>query len=345
MSVVKSKRDGRYDVYAYDPAKGRNIYVGRRRLERDAKRCSARRPTSSPRTPPRRKLTVSAYARDWLTEHHGPGTKRPAPTTRDHNAGMLRPFLEDFGDRRLDGGIGRKDALRWARRHPHNAKTVAAMFNDAIDDEETLVNPFANRRHEQPRGRQDVHPMTEEEVERLAELAEETWGAGGYGLVTRALVLFGAWTGMRPGETLTRTLADLDFEQGLVRVTRVKGAQANRVGGPAAPGAGRDPRRCRRPAGPSCSTRCRAGRWTRRATCTTTGRRSAPRSGDVHAGAVARAAPGPVGQAGRWTSTRCGISARASSWIAAAMSTTSRSSSATRRRSAAACISTGIATG
>jgi integrase len=295
MSVVKSAKDGRYDVYVYNPATGRNEYVGRRQLERDAKRLFREKTDEFAARSPGRKLTVSAYARDWLTEHHGAGTKRPAPATRDHNEGMLRPFLEDFGTRRLDGGIGRKEALRWARRHPHNAKTVAAMFNDAIDDEETLINSFANRRHEQPRGRQDVYPMTETEVERLAELAEETWGAGGYGLVTRALVLFGAWVGTRPGETLTRTGPDLDFDGGLVRVTRVKGRQADRVDRPAAPGA-------RRARGDAAVPRARAvlhgagpadGHEGRPALLLVADPRRV--QGDVHAGAVAGAAAGPVG--------------------------------------------------
>ena len=45
-------------------------------------------------------------------------------------------------------------------------------------------------------------PLTEEEVERLGELARELWGPRTYGLIARAWVLFGAWVGRRPGETL-----------------------------------------------------------------------------------------------------------------------------------------------
>jgi hypothetical protein len=77
------------------------------------------------------------------------------------------------------------------------------MFNDAIDDEFAQANPFRNRRQEQPRGRQDIFPMTEEEVDRLAEIALREWGPSGYGLVARAWVLFGAWVGTRPGETFS----------------------------------------------------------------------------------------------------------------------------------------------
>jgi hypothetical protein len=62
--------------------------------------------------------------------------------------------------------------------HPHNAKAVAALLNDAIDDEACTANPFRNRRQEQPRGRQDIYPLTEEEVDRLADCALRHWGGG-----------------------------------------------------------------------------------------------------------------------------------------------------------------------
>jgi integrase len=136
---------------------------------------------------------------------------------------MLRKFLRAFGDMPIDGGIRRGEALAWARDHPTNARVVSAMFNDAIDDEACQTNPFRNRRQEQPRGRQDIFPMTEEEVGRLADIALHHWGADGYGLIARAWVLFGAWVGTRPGETFSVTPLDLDFDEGLVRVTRVKG--------------------------------------------------------------------------------------------------------------------------
>jgi integrase len=223
MAIHKSKRDGRYDVFAYNPTRGRNVYVGRRQLERDAKTLLREKTSEFVAHNPAHKTTASEYAPAWLDLHHGPGTRRPAPTTRAHNAGMLRPFLADFGTRAMDAGITRSEALAWARTHPHNAKAVSAMFNDAIDDETTQANPFRNRRQPQPRGRQDTYPLTETEVTRLADIAHRQWGHDGYGLIARAWVLFGAWVGTRPGETFTVQWPDLDFRNALVRVTRVKG--------------------------------------------------------------------------------------------------------------------------
>lgn len=225
MGWHKSKRDGRYDVHVYDPSIGRKRYVGRRALEREAKQLFREKTAEflGEAKAAAAGMTCEDYAPRWLELHHGPGTRRPAPTTRAHNEQQLRSFLKEFGDRPLDGGIRRGEALAWSREHRPNARTVSAMFNDAIDDEFTQANPFRNRRQEQPRGRQDIYPLTEEEVERLAAIAAREWDPSGYGLVARAWVLFGAWVGTRPGETFSVTSLDLDFEKGQVRVTRVKG--------------------------------------------------------------------------------------------------------------------------
>lgn len=222
MGWNRNKRDGRWDVFVYDPARRRNIYVGRRKLEREAKQLYRDKTDEFNATPARTVQTCDAYADQWLELHHGDGTRRPAPTTLSLNRQMLGPFRTLFGDRPLDQ-ISRGEALAWSKQHPHNAKTVAAMFNDAIDDEAVQANPFRNRRQQQARGRRDIHPLTEAEVDRLATIALNTWGPDGYGLVARAWVLFGAWVGTRPGETFGVRWDDLDLAGGLVRVTRVKG--------------------------------------------------------------------------------------------------------------------------
>jgi integrase len=215
-------RKGAYNVEVYDPMRRRNVYVGRRKLEREAKsllRAKEREFASQGRAAG---MAIGEYADRWLESKHGPRTRRPAPSTRAHNRVMLRPFLAVFGEHRLDGGIGRAEALDWAAKHPYNAYSVSAMFNDAVDDQLCRGNPFANRRQQQSRERKDIHPLTEEEVDRLAELARDRWGPRTYGLVARAWVLFGAWVGCRPGETFQVEADDLDLEAGEVTIRRVK---------------------------------------------------------------------------------------------------------------------------
>jgi integrase len=201
------------------------VYVGSRknlRGEDGAKALETQKTIEFARKDPTTGLTVAQYAQEWLEHHHGPGTRRPAPSTLKVNAGNLRPFLKEFSSRPLDGGIPRREALAWSRQHPHNAVVVCAMFNDALDDETARTNPFAGRRMKESRERKHIHPLTEDEVDRLADIALRHWGGDGYGLVARAWVLFGAWVGSRPGETFGVTAGDLDFGAGEVTVRRVK---------------------------------------------------------------------------------------------------------------------------
>src|SRR4051794_34020627 len=228
MAISKPRgAKGMRQVFVYDPARRAKVYVGSRaslrgpggakELERDKQREFAGR-TKAPDSP----LTVCEYAAEWLDLHHGPRTRRPADSTRALNESSLRPFLDTYADRALDAGITRREALAWAKKHPHQAKVVSAMFNDAVDDEACRGNPFANRRQEQQRGRQHVHPLTEAELDVLASIALDHWGPEGYGLVARAWILFGAWVGCGPGETFHVTAADLDFHAGEVTIRRVK---------------------------------------------------------------------------------------------------------------------------
>ncbi|HEU4975707.1 MAG TPA: site-specific integrase [Baekduia sp.] len=212
-------------MYVYDPAIKAKRYVGSREKLRDARELEREKAAEFAALAGRKATgdeTMADYAAEWLEHHHGPGTRRPRPTTRGVNEANLRPFLSDFGARRLDGGITRTEALRWARQHQHNAKTVSAMLNDAVDEERCAGNPFANRRQPEGRERKFIHPLTEEEVDRLATIGLRTWGEDGYGRVVRAWILFGAWVGCRPGETFSVERQHLDFAAGEVRIRRVK---------------------------------------------------------------------------------------------------------------------------
>jgi integrase len=229
MAIGKPRgKKGMRPVYVYDPAVGQKVYVGSRQNLRGAggaQELERQKQQEFAAHEPKRiegKLTIRGYAADWLELHHGEGTRRPAPGTRTVNEGHLRRFLEDFGDRLIDGGIGRREALRWSRKNVHAAKVVSAMFNDAVDDQECEGNPFANRRHKESRGRKHIKPLTADEVQRIAEIAHRHWGADGYGLVARAWVLFGAWVGCRPGETFGVELEDLRFDAGEVVIRRIK---------------------------------------------------------------------------------------------------------------------------
>lgn len=218
MSLKRIKSG--WQVYRYNPKTQTKDYIGVRATHKDAK--ALEREALGPSGQSAGDLTIREYARQWLDDHHGEGTRRPAPTTRQVNQSNLRAFLDAHGDRPLDS-ISRREALRWAKQHGYRAKTVSAMFNDAVDDEETKANPFANRRAKRSDERRRIAPLTEAEVDTLAQIALQRWGKDGYGQVARAWVLFGAWVGSRPGETFTVRWQDLNLRDGLVTVQRVKG--------------------------------------------------------------------------------------------------------------------------
>jgi integrase len=218
---LKKLKNGSWQIYAYDAATKKKRYVGVRPTQKAAKQLEREHMLNRDAVPTATGLTVREYAAVWLDTRHGPGTRRPSPTTRQVNASNLGLVLADHGDRPLDS-FKRREALDWARLHQTRAKSVSAMFNDAVDDELVPANPFANRRQPEKRGRRDIHPLTETEVDTLATIALDRWGADGYGQVFRAAVLFGAWVGTRPGETFSVTWRDLDVREGLVSVKRVK---------------------------------------------------------------------------------------------------------------------------
>lgn len=219
-----------WQVYVYipkgsgQPDAGQKRYIGVREKWGEAKDLE-REATNETRgkTPaPKGTLTIREYAAQWLDDHHGEGTRRPARGTRQVNEMNLRRFLDDHGDQPLDG-ITRREALRWAKTNRHRAKTVSAMYNDAVDDEETPANPFANRRQKQSDERRHIQPLTEHEIDQLAAIALDRWGKDGYGQVARAWIMFGAWVGTRPGETFSVRWQDLDLRDGLVTIQRIKG--------------------------------------------------------------------------------------------------------------------------
>ena len=230
MAIGKPRgKKGMRPVYVYDPRVGKKVYVGSREklrgpggAEELERKKTAEFATRAGAVTKEGATTMRGYAAEWLEHHHGEGTRRPSPTTKSVNESNLRAFLAEFGERELDGGISRTEALRWAKKHPRSAKTASAMLNDAVDEERCAGNPMANRRQPEGRGRRFIKPLTTEEVDRLVDIAHRHWGTDGYGLVARAWVLFGAWVGARPGETFKVEKRHLSFASGEVTIKRVK---------------------------------------------------------------------------------------------------------------------------
>lgn len=215
--MIGKKRSGKYPVYVYDATTKKKVYVGSREKLADARTLEAEQRVKHQKRGKTR-WTVDQFAARWFDAFHGPGTRRPEYTTRKIHEGTIKQLLRDFGTRRLDS-IERDEALDWARKQPEGRVKVArAFFNDAIRDSKTTENPFEKLGLEQSRGRRDIHPLTEREVDRLASIAHERWLD--YGLMARAWVTFAAWVGCRPAEMFGLMWDDLDFRNGTVQIDR-----------------------------------------------------------------------------------------------------------------------------
>ena len=82
------------------------------------------------------------------------------------------------------------------------------MFTDAINDGlHPGPNPFASMRLEQPRGRKDLSALTEPELLTLADCALRAHGQ--FGPAFRAMILFAAYVGLRPGELYALERSDV----------------------------------------------------------------------------------------------------------------------------------------
>ncbi len=202
------KRSGHFGVSVYDSALKRKRWVGTfdtLRDAREAERNASRRRGSTTR------LTCREFVDMWLTNY-----ARPAPATRRTYRYALRQFVADFGHARLNE-LDRLAARPWALAQPQsNVRAVRAMLNDAISDGlHPGPNPFANLRLEQPRGRKDLDALTEEELQTLAGHALAVHED--YGLTFRAIVLFAAYVGLRPGELCALQRSDVGHDEVVIR--------------------------------------------------------------------------------------------------------------------------------
>lgn len=129
----------------------------------------------------------------------------------------LKRFRKDFGSRPLRS-ITRLEAEDWCRRVPKSAlPRVVAMFNYAVEMEIIGRNPFAGFGGDRSRGRSEQDPPTEQEMRGLLDACDVL---GDYAPQMRALILVGAYTGMRPGELYELRWSDIDLATNRIVVSR-----------------------------------------------------------------------------------------------------------------------------
>jgi integrase len=134
----------------------------------------------------------------------------------------IKRFVRRFGDMR-PADISRLQAREWAVGVPiNNVRAARAMMSDAADAGLLPVdkNPLVKLRLEAPRGRRDTTPPRIDIVLDMAAMAERAIGP--WGATLSALIRFSVATLLRPGEAFELQWTDVDFEEGIVHITRNK---------------------------------------------------------------------------------------------------------------------------
>jgi integrase len=180
---------------------------GSRPSERDDAVAAAR--VELGRGAPADNLTCSEWAERFLAR------ERKASSYDAARFGVRR-FLADFGDPPLRS-ITRQEAMDCADRvPPSSVAPVVTLLGAAVDAELVERSPFRRLTH-RPRGRSDQHAPTADELSRLLDACTMH---GWYAPTMRALITFGAYTGLRPGELFALEWADIDFDAVRVHVRR-----------------------------------------------------------------------------------------------------------------------------
>ena len=201
------KRGKTWGVSVYDSGLRRKRWVGTFKTlgeARDAERAATRRRGHV-------RLTCGEFSKLWLSEY-----ARTAGATRRTYRYGIAGFADEFERARL-ADFDRLTARSWALRAPQsNVRVVRAMFNDAINDGlHPGPNPFSNLRLEQSRGRKDLIALTEDELKDLAEKALAVHGE--FGPTFRAMVVFAAYVGLRPGELFALERSDVGRDEVTIR--------------------------------------------------------------------------------------------------------------------------------
>lgn len=156
-------------------------------------------------------MTVEQWAVRFLARYE---KTRKGSSFATVTQGLAR-FRADMGHRKL-ASIKRLEALDWVESGKPGVRVLITMFAEAVDTELIDRNPFRGL-GPRSKGRSDQAPPTGEEFARLVEACSALkW----YAPQMRALLIFAAYSGMRPGEIFPLEWGDIDFDRMRIRVVR-----------------------------------------------------------------------------------------------------------------------------
>jgi integrase len=159
-------------------------------------------------TAPVDRITVNDYVEHWLEQYR----ERVKASSYDAAASALPKFASDWRGIPLSR-VTRTEAEKWAKENRWRVPVVITVMNAAVEAELIDRNPFRGL-SKKGEGRKRDTPLTVEEVDTLAA------AAGRESPKLRALVLFLAYSAVRPGEAFALEWSDVDFDAMRVRIER-----------------------------------------------------------------------------------------------------------------------------
>ena len=214
-------KNGRPIIEVYDPALGSKRYVTQSEIRalgfelptsvRQARKIEREVLAAQERAGSRGgEETIGAFAARWPDDYRrGKGGRLRSEATVEHNRERVRRFGRDHGERTLRS-FTRTEARRWANAHPSTVPALRAMFSDAVEDRLADENPFARLGPgggSRARGHHRAHARGGARAR--AALRSRHHG-GAFGEEVAAMILWAAYTCMRPGEIFAARYSLLD---------------------------------------------------------------------------------------------------------------------------------------
>jgi integrase len=215
------KYEGRVYLGRDEEGKQRFHYVGTfaRKGDRDravaAARVKLEQKTFAGRIP-----DCDEYVDHYLREYQ----RRNKDSSYDVAVERLRRFKADFAGRSLD--LPRQEIKdwmnaegRWEGRKPipvDARPAIVALYNYAIDEDDVPLpkSPARKLGGHRSKGRSEAPPPTDDEFSRLLDACA---ALGEYEQQMRSLMLFAAFSLMRPGELFALTWDNVDFDSRRIR--------------------------------------------------------------------------------------------------------------------------------
>ncbi|MCC6434447.1 MAG: tyrosine-type recombinase/integrase [Acidimicrobiales bacterium] len=217
--TVKQRASGRWQAQAGPDATGKRASLGTYRTKAEANAALSAAQEQQRRgewaAPSAGRVTFETIAQRWLATR----VTRPSTASRDESylRSKVLPHLGHLEVGRIDVAVLRSWIAELVRqglapatvRKAH--QLVLAILNEAVDDRLIAANPALNVRSVPKVPRATRRSLDDDELGRLVEAMDERY---------RAMVLLGAFGGLRPGELIGLRVGDLDLLRRTVRVER-----------------------------------------------------------------------------------------------------------------------------